>query len=410
MDFENECAALENAMPADDAVIKICNLTKRYGSKKAVSNASFCVKRGEIMGFLGPNGAGKSTTMNILTGYISASEGSAELCGIDILENPKAAKAKIGYLPENPPLYFDMTVWEYLEFVCELKKVKTDYKEHIKSVMETVKITAVADRIIKNLSKGYKQRVGLAQALIGDPEVLVLDEPTVGLDPKQIIEIRNVIKELGKSRTVILSTHILQEVSAICDRVTIINRGKIVATDTLKNLSEQLGEKGKYMVSAFGTQDRVLSILKSVEGISEITQISKANSDEQTFIVEFSDGFDLRREVFEAFAKADVPMSGLKSMELTLEEIFLKLTSKTEPEDEEETKPAGTFFGGLGKLFARKEKQNAEKTADINETLKDSAKEAENAEKTEETENAGIAEETENSVKDGEAETDESNI
>ena len=237
MDLENNAAVLADMPSEDGAVIEICGLTKKYGSKKAVDNISFKVRRGEILGFLGPNGAGKSTTMNILTGYISATSGSVRVDGLDVLENPKEVKKKIGYLPENPPLYFDMTVREYLKFVYELKGAKKPEREHIDEVMEIARISHMADRMIKNLSKGYKQRVGLAQALIGDPEVLILDEPTVGLDPKQIIEIRNVIRELGKDRTVILSTHILQEVSAVCDRVAIINRGRLVALDTLESLS-----------------------------------------------------------------------------------------------------------------------------------------------------------------------------
>ena len=223
--------------------VEIKNLVKKYGTNKALKDISFSVKHGEIMGFLGPNGAGKSTTMNIICGCISASSGSVSVCGCDVLENPKIAKSKIGYLPENPPLYFDMTVWEYLNFVYELKKVKKNRNEHLSEIMELVKLTDMKNRIIKNLSKGYKQRVGLAQALIGDPEVLILDEPTVGLDPRQIVEIRNVIKEIGKSRTIVLSTHILQEVSAVCDRVTIIAHGNIVAQNTLAGLEEETGGK-----------------------------------------------------------------------------------------------------------------------------------------------------------------------
>ena len=202
-------------MPETTNAVEIKNLTKLYGGNKALSDISFSVKKGEIMGFLGPNGAGKSTTMNIVCGCISANSGSASVAGFDVLENPKAVKKRIGYLPENPPLYFDMTVEEYLSFVYDLKKVASEKEVHLKRVMERVKIYDKKDRLIKNLSKGYKQRVGLAQALLGDPEVLILDEPTVGLDPKQIIEIRNVIKELGKDRTIILSTHILQEVEAV---------------------------------------------------------------------------------------------------------------------------------------------------------------------------------------------------
>lgn len=331
MDMENRDMVQENAR---DAVIEICGLTKKYGTKKALDGIDLTVKRGEIMGFLGPNGAGKSTTMNILTGYISATEGTAKVDGEDILENQKAVKKKIGYLPENPPLYFDMTVREYLEFVYELKKVKNNKDKHLNDIMEVVKITHVADRMIKNLSKGYKQRVGLAQALIGDPEVLILDEPTVGLDPQQIIEIRNVIKELGENRTVILSTHILQEVTAICDRVTIINKGKIVAMDTLENLSASIGEKGKYLVRACAGKNIVEDIFASVNGIKSVQYTNSLEEGTSDFIIEFNDDMDLRADVFRAFAKADVPLIGFKSLELTLEEIFIKVTTAADAADE----------------------------------------------------------------------------
>ena len=220
-------------------MIEVNNLTKQYGQHKAVDNISFKVEKGEILGFLGPNGAGKSTTMNIITGYISATEGTVKVDGFDILEQPGEVKKRIGYLPELPPLYMDMTVEEYLTFVCNIKKVSVHkQKEMLGKVMNAVKITDMRKRLIKNLSKGYKQRVGLAQAMIGEPQVLILDEPTVGLDPKQIIEIRNVIKSLGKDHTIILSSHILSEVSAVCDRVLIINKGKIVAIDTPENLAK----------------------------------------------------------------------------------------------------------------------------------------------------------------------------
>ncbi|MEG1584989.1 MAG: ATP-binding cassette domain-containing protein, partial [Anaerovorax sp.] len=223
-------------------MIEVSKLTKCYGDKRAVDNISFTVNQGEILGFLGPNGAGKSTTMNILTGYISSTSGTAKIDGLDILEDPIGAKKRIGYLPEHPPLYMDMTVWAYLMFVYQLKKVQLPRQEHLEQICRKVKILEVKNRVIKNLSKGYRQRVGLAQALIGNPEVLVLDEPTVGLDPKQIIEIRNLIKSLGENHTVILSSHILPEVQAICDRVVVINNGMIVADDTADNLSRAMTE------------------------------------------------------------------------------------------------------------------------------------------------------------------------
>ena len=246
-------------------MITISNLTKKYGDKYALDNISFNVKKGEVLGFLGPNGAGKSTTMNIITGYISYPDGSVNIDGYDILENPIEVKKKIGYLPEIPPLYLDMVVWDYLEFVYELKKIKTeDEKSHIQQVIDMVKIDNVKNRKIANLSKGYRQRVGLAGALIGDPEILILDEPTVGLDPKQIIEIRNVIKELGKEKTVILSSHILSEISAVCDRVIIINKGKFVAEDTPKNLSDKLGDNKKMLFRISGDREKAENILAEI--------------------------------------------------------------------------------------------------------------------------------------------------
>ena len=249
-------------------MITISNLTKKYGDKYALDHISFNVKKGEVLGFLGPNGAGKSTTMNIITGYISYTDGSVNIDGYDILENPIEVKKKIGYLPEIPPLYLDMVVWDYLEFVYELKIIKTeDEKSHIQQVIDMVKIDNVKNRKIANLSKGYRQRVGLAGALIGDPEILILDEPTVGLDPKQIIEIRNVIKELVKEKTVILSSHILSEISAVCDRVIIINKGKFVAEDTPKNLSDKLGDNKKMLFRISGDREKTENILNSFDGI-----------------------------------------------------------------------------------------------------------------------------------------------
>lgn len=375
METENQTVQPEAAAVADthDAVIEIRDLVKKYGAKRAVSSISFSVKRGEIMGFLGPNGAGKSTTMNILTGYISATDGQVLVDGDDILEKPQEVKKKIGYLPENPPLYLDMTVREYLEFVYELKKVKEEKDAHIGRIMQIVKITHVADRMIRNLSKGYKQRVGLAQALVGDPEVLVLDEPTVGLDPKQIIEIRNVIRELGKNRTVILSTHILQEVSAVCDRVTIINHGKIVAMDTLEGLSATMGEKGKYLMRAAESETKVRSILNTVKGLKYIGYVNSFEPKTSDFVLEFEEGLDLRADVFRAFAKADIPILGFKSMELSLEEIFIRVTNAPEVEDVAEEEPKKHLFG-FGKL-----KKDGGK-AENNEKSNDGAKPEKTAE------------------------------
>lgn len=248
-------------------MLEVKNLVKRYGNKYAVDDISFTVERGEILGFLGPNGAGKSTTMNIITGYLSSTEGTVTIDGHEILEDPIAAKSHIGYLPEQPPLYMDMTVKEYLNFMYELKKVKLPRQKHIEDICRTVKIDHVYTRLIRNLSKGYKQRVGVAQALLGSPELLILDEPTVGLDPKQIIEIRNLIKELGKNHTVILSSHILPEVQAICERVIVINDGKIIADDTPDHLARAMSNESGLAVRLEGPVTDVNNALRALPGV-----------------------------------------------------------------------------------------------------------------------------------------------
>jgi len=248
-------------------MIEITNLSKHYGEKKAVDNISFTVEKGEILGFLGPNGAGKTTTMNIITGYTSATYGTVTVNGYDILEKPREAKRCMGYLPEQPPLYLDMTVDEYLDFVYHLKKAKMPRERHLFEIKEMVKIRDMGGRLIKNLSKGYRQRVGLAQALVGDPEVLVLDEPTVGLDPAQIIEIRNLIKQLGRTRTIILSSHILPEISAVCERMIIINNGHIVAAGTADELSGRAGGENRFTIRGEGDFGAAKLALQGVPGV-----------------------------------------------------------------------------------------------------------------------------------------------
>lgn len=316
-------------------MITISNLTKKYGDKTALCDVSFEVKDGEVLGFLGPNGAGKSTTMNIITGYISYTDGTVLVDGYDILENPMEVKKRIGYLPEIPPLYPDMTVIEYLEFVYDLKKIKTEDKaSHIQDIIQLVKLDDVNGRKIGNLSKGYRQRVGLAGALTGDPDVLILDEPTVGLDPKQIIEIRNVIKELGKKKTIILSSHILSEISAVCDRVIIINNGKLVAEDTPSKLSARLGSGKRMSFTVSGSKEKAEEILNSFDGISNVICIS-SNGDTYEFEFDTAMETDNRKELFFAFAENQIPILAQKETETSLEDIFLKLTEAPKEENNE---------------------------------------------------------------------------
>ncbi len=310
-------------------MIEVSSLTKTYGKKRGIDRLSFTINDGEIVGFLGPNGAGKSTTMNIITGYLSASSGAARIGGIDVLEDPVAAKRQIGYLPEQPPLYLDMTVEEYLNFIYDLKDVDgLKRSTHIGEICEMVGLKDQYKRVIHNLSKGYKQRVGMAQALIGNPEVLILDEPTVGLDPKQIIEIRNVIKTLGKNRTIVLSTHILQEVSAICERVLVINNGQIVADDKPENLSSLITGDRKLSVRVAGPRDIVRKILRGIEGVQFADVTVQAEKGSYDFLVEAKPNVDIRKPMFVALAKAGYPILQLKSMDLSLEDIFMKLVEE----------------------------------------------------------------------------------
>ena len=307
-------------------MIEVQNLSKHYGDKRAVDNISFRAEDGEILGFLGPNGAGKSTTMNILTGYISATDGRALIDGIDILEEPIKAKQKIGYLPEQPPLYLDMTVKEYLRFVYDIKKCKLPRNTHLKDICSLVKIEHVYDRVIKNLSKGYKQRVGLAQALVGNPNVLILDEPTVGLDPKQIIEIRTLIKKLGRNHTVILSSHILSEVQAVCDKIVVISEGRLVANDTEDNLSKTLSADHKLSVRIEGSKEKVTAMLESIRDVESVNIGARQDSSVFDYKIESKEGSDVRREIFNRCADRGFPILEMRSSELSLEDIFLKLT------------------------------------------------------------------------------------
>ena len=316
-------------------MIEVENLTKKYGSHVAVDNLSFRVERGMIYGFLGPNGAGKSTTMNMMTGYIAATSGTVKINGYDILKNPEQAKKSIGYLPELPPVYPDMTVYEYLKFVAELKKVKKNERQaQIEDVMKQTQIEDVKGRLIKNLSKGYKQRVGLAQAIIGYPEVIILDEPTVGLDPKQIIEIRELIRELAKKHTIILSSHILSEVSAVCDHIMIISKGKLVASDTPEGLMTLLKGGRQMKLSVLGEQSKVEELLRSMESVKDFSMQPPRAEGMVSVNIRTEDTEDIRVELFHRLAAADMPIMELSLSEKSLEDVFLELTGEEDKENE----------------------------------------------------------------------------
>ena len=308
-------------------MIEVSNLVKKYGDHTAVDHLSFQIEKGKIYGFLGPNGAGKSTTMNMITGYIASTEGKVMIDGHDILEEPEAAKKCIGYLPEMPPLYFDMTVLEYMKFAADLKKIPKKQKDkQIKEVMDMVKITDMKDRLIKNLSKGYRQRVGLAQAILGYPEVIILDEPTVGLDPKQIIEIRDLIKSLKQKHTVILSSHILSEVRAVCDYVLIISHGKLVASDTPDNLERLAAGSNSLLMKVKDEKDTIRKALETIEGVTGVEM--SYDSDEKLWKTKLSiqENVDIREKVFYAMAKANCPIYEMQVKRVSLEDVFLELT------------------------------------------------------------------------------------
>jgi ABC-2 type transport system ATP-binding protein len=313
------------------------DLVKRYGPHLAVDHVSFKIEKGEIVGFLGPNGAGKSTTMNILTGYLSSTQGTITLDGLDILEHPVEAKKNIGYLPENPPLYLDMTVKDYLSFAGEIKQVpKRDLKNRIRQVEETAGIADVSHRLIKNLSKGYKQRVGLAQALIGNPEILILDEPTAGLDPKQILEIRDLIIELGKDHTIILSSHILPEVSAVCERVLIINKGSIAADDTPANLAKRLLGGSHIMLRLDAAEDRIRATLGKLPSVRGLEFRGSQEEGTMDVVAEAEENADIRRDISRCLSNAGIPILLMRPLDMSLEDIFLQVT--TEESERQKTK------------------------------------------------------------------------
>ena len=368
----------------DIKLITINHLVKKYNQHVAVDDLTFQVEKGQIYGFLGPNGAGKSTTMNILTGYLAATSGEVLINGHDIMKEPEEAKKCIGYLPELPPLYQEMTVLEYLKFVAELKLIKkSDRAKQINEVMKLTKVEDVKDRLIHNLSKGYKQRVGLAQAILGYPEIIVLDEPTVGLDPKQIIEIRDLIKELGKKHTIILSSHILSEVSAICDKIMIISKGKLVACDTAEALIKLLNGSSETEVVVRGSKEKIEEVIKNLKAVKKYRFETMKEAGLYKVFIETPTDVDIREELFTALAENKLLMMELKLNEKTLEDIFLELTDDKPSENSDKKKT---------KLFQKKDKtenmkndkkaneevikENISKQSEVSETEEAATKEA----------------------------------
>lgn len=315
-------------------MIEVKNITKKYGNNTAVDNITFEVKDGEVVGFLGPNGAGKSTTMNMITGFIEPTQGKIIVNGNDISKKPKKAKRQIGYMPENVPLYYELTVKEFVTYMAELKFVKRkDRKEEVQRVLKETGLEEVQKKLIRNLSRGYKQRVSMAGALVGNPDVIILDEPTVGLDPKQITEIRNLIKELGKKHTVILSTHILSEVSQICERVVIINKGKIIAVDTPENLEKMTKEKNGICITVEDPKNNMRNLKDKIPQIEKIDMIKDNEDGTKQFVITSSEGIDLRKKTFDILPKEDITIFELKKTETTLEDAFIKLIDTKKEEE-----------------------------------------------------------------------------
>ena len=364
-------------------MIQVENLVKKYGGHVAVDDLSFTVEEGKIYGFLGPNGAGKTTTMNVMTGYIAADGGTVVIDGHDILKEPLKAKACIGYLPEVPPLYPDMTVREFLLFAAELKKVpKADRKQRVNEMMEKLNLVEMENRLIKNLSKGYRQRVGLAQALVGNPKVLILDEPMVGLDPKQIIEMRDLIKGLAGEHTVILSSHILSEISAVCDHILIISKGKLAASGSPEELQKMMQGTAELAVTVIGEQEQAQAVLDQIEEIEQYTFEESSEEGSILIHIETKDDTDIRKSLSVALAGAGMPILSMNRSEKSLEDIFLELT---EVEEKPETE---------GEIV------NAELSEE--DVLKDRTEEKDAAENREDTD--------ETNIEDGEEEKDESDL
>ena len=358
-------------------MIEVKNLVKRYGNHAAVNDLSFTVETGKVVGFLGPNGAGKSTTMNMITGYIAPTEGEVLIDGIDIMDEPELAKKNIGYLPEIPPLYPDLKVREYLSFVAELKKVsKKDRDIEVHKIMSKTKTLDVSERLIKHLSKGYKQRVGLAGAMMGNPDILILDEPTVGLDPSQTIEMRELIRELSKNHTVLLSSHIMQEISAVCDEIIIINEGKMITKDTPENITKKMVDTNGVHVVVKGDKTKLKEALRTISGIKNVSYDNDKDTEEDTtgLTIYCAEDEDIRVDLFYALAKAECPLIEMNKLDTSLEDAFLALTRggskqyggrklkklKSEKKDKAETE---------GELQNENENQNSEKNADISGEL-----------------------------------------
>lgn len=309
-------------------MIEVKNLSKYYGTKKAVDNLSFTIEEGEIVGFLGRNGAGKSTTMNMLTGYLTLSAGSVEIDGKSMIDSPEAVKKKIGYLPEIPPLYRELTVKEYLNFIYELKEAKQPRQEHIREICELTGISGVEKRLIGNLSKGYRQRIGIAYALIGNPPILILDEPTAGLDPKQMAEIRDLIRNMGKKHTVMLSTHILSEVQAVCKRIIVLHEGVIVADGSVDTLAQEMGKEGEIRIRVEGPEKEIAAVLRRIPEIQQIRSFGSKEAGIYDYSIKAEPTAEVRRKLFYQLAEKKWPLLELKSTAGTLEELFLQLTAE----------------------------------------------------------------------------------
>lgn len=308
-------------------MITVKNLSKNYGAKKAVADLTFTIGEGEIVGFLGQNGAGKSTTMNLLTGYLPATSGSIEIDGQSLLESPKEVKKKIGYLPEIPPLYMDLTVREYLHFIYELKKARQPRREHIREICELTGIAAIEKRLIGNLSKGYRQRIGIAYALIGDPPILILDEPTAGLDPRQMTEIRRMIHKMGQKHTIMLSTHILSEVQAVCQRIIVLHHGRIAADGTVETLAQEMAGNGGITVRVEGPEQKVTAVLRTIDGVKKVRSLGCIETGIYEYSVMVQPTAAFYRILFYRLAEQKWPIMGLKNTAGTLEELFLQLTA-----------------------------------------------------------------------------------